>query len=157
MPSCKNLFTHPQPKPSGSNTAGSGTSTGAGAGAGAGSSRFGGGFGNAGARTGGGRGYGTDKNPLDLAYYDILGLKPDCTTEDIKKAYRRLAIKLHPDKNRDDPDAEEKVRSHLGWQGYQAAVADGCSSNKSQSPTKSCPILIFDTSTTSSGRRMEEA
>jgi preprotein translocase subunit Sec63 len=28
-----------------------------------------------------------------MAYYDVLGLKADCTTEEVKKAYRRLAIK----------------------------------------------------------------
>lgn len=76
---CKTLFNHPQPKPSakpgwGSSTAGS-SSTGT-------------------AR----RGIGSDKNPLDMAYYDVLGLKADCTTDEVKKAYRRLAIKLHPDK-----------------------------------------------------------
>lgn len=41
---------------------------------------------------------GTDANPLDMAYYDVLGLGAGCTTEEVKKAYRRLAIKLHPDK-----------------------------------------------------------
>ena len=37
---------------------------------------------------------GTDKNPLDMAYYDVLGVDSQCTIEDIKKAYRRLAIKV---------------------------------------------------------------
>lgn len=29
-------------------------------------------------------------------YYDILGLKEDCTTEEIRKAYKKLALKWHP-------------------------------------------------------------
>jgi len=39
-------------------------------------------------------------------YYDVLGLKRDAAEADIKKAYRRLAMKHHPDRNPDDKDSE---------------------------------------------------
>ncbi|ORY31242.1 putative chaperone regulator [Naematelia encephala] len=106
--SCQNLFTHPQPKPSSSFNPGSSSNSSR-----AGMGGFGGGGGVGGGGGGGGRGgrtIGTDKNPIDMAYYDVLGLDSQCTSEEIKKAYRRMAIKLHPDKNRDDPDAEEKFK-----------------------------------------------
>lgn len=41
-------------------------------------------------------------------FYDLLGLQRQATTRDIRKAFKRLALNLHPDKNRDDPDAHDK-------------------------------------------------
>jgi curved DNA-binding protein CbpA len=48
---------------------------------------------------------------MDLASYDVLGIPASATQDDIKKAYRKLAIKLHPDKNPNDPEGEEKFKT----------------------------------------------
>jgi len=43
-------------------------------------------------------------------YYDILGVKNDSDADEIKKSYRKLAMKFHPDQNKDNPEAEEKFK-----------------------------------------------
>ena len=50
-------------------------------------------------------------------YYEILGLNRDASDDDIKKAYRKLAMKFHPDRNPDNPKAEEHFKE--GKEAYE--------------------------------------
>lgn len=43
-------------------------------------------------------------------YYETLGINRNSTRDDIKKSYRRLAMKFHPDRNPNDKQAEEKFK-----------------------------------------------
>ena len=52
----------------------------------------------------------TTSNVTKVEYYEFLGVSRDCNDQELKTAYRRLAMQYHPDRNPDNPAAEEKFK-----------------------------------------------
>ena len=46
----------------------------------------------------------------DTKLYDVLEIAPDAPEQDVKRAYKRAALKFHPDKNKDNPEAEQRFK-----------------------------------------------
>ncbi|EER08185.1 conserved hypothetical protein [Perkinsus marinus ATCC 50983] len=63
-----------------------------------------------------GRAFATQSGPKD--YYDVLGVSRSASQDDIKKAYRKLAMKWHPDRNPDNRNAAEEKFKDIG-EAYQ--------------------------------------
>lgn len=48
----------------------------------------------------------------ETGFYDLFSLKPNCTADELKKSYRKLALKYHPDRN-PDKESAEKARNSI--------------------------------------------
>jgi uncharacterized membrane protein YgcG len=54
-------------------------------------------------------------------YYEVLGVGNSTENKEIKKAYRRIAMKYHPDRNPDDPQADEKFKE--ATEAYEVVIS----------------------------------
>jgi molecular chaperone DnaJ len=74
--------------------------------------------------------------PTTRDYYEILSVEKTADGEEIKRAYRRLAMKYHPDRNPNDPEAETKFKECA--EAYEVLADPPSGSATTSSGTKAC-------------------
>lgn len=81
-------------------------------------------------------------------YYSILGVSKKATTDEIKKAYKKLAMKFHPDRNRTKSEVEQKEAADKF---KDIAEANGVLTDSDKRKTYDCGQMDFDGDEGSSG------
>jgi preprotein translocase subunit Sec63 len=71
-------------------------------------------------------------------YYEVLDIEKHVTNEDIKKAYRNLARRFHPDKNLENPEMEEKFKVYID------RLSNSLTCRQSQLPIRRCLMRAVD-------------
>uniref|UniRef100_A0A667WGK0 DnaJ heat shock protein family (Hsp40) member A1 n=1 Tax=Myripristis murdjan TaxID=586833 RepID=A0A667WGK0_9TELE len=90
----------------------------------------------------------------ETGFYDMLGVKPNATPDELKKAYRKLALKYHPDKNPTEGEKFKQIsqayeilsdpkKREVYDRGGEKAIKEGGNSGSSSSSFSS-PMDIFD-------------
>lgn len=89
----------------------------------------------------------------ETVFYDLLGVQPNVSAEDLKKAYRKMALKYHPDKNPEEGEIFKQIsqayevltdpdKRQVYDEGGESAIKKGVAA--SSPPSFTTPMEIFE-------------